>query len=121
VFQTFNLLARDSLKNVELPLVYAGVSAGNDAGWRRKRCARWVDRLRHHPNGFGGSSSGHRPGAGQSAVDHLADEPTGNLASKSGVEIMRILQDLNRAGDHRGAGDARPLHRPPLSASGAAA
>lgn len=99
VFQNFNLLARTTaLANVELPLIYSGHSNG------RQRCLEALemvglgDRVHHKPNELSGGQQ-QRVAIARALVNQpsiiLADEPTGNLDSKSGAEVMRIFQELN--------------------------
>jgi putative ABC transport system ATP-binding protein len=105
VFQTFNLLPRsDALHNVELPLIYAGVSSGE-----RKRRAKETlehvqlgDRAHHKPNELSGGQR-QRVAVARALVTRpsiiLADEPTGNLDSKTGEEIMALFEELHRQGN----------------------
>ena len=104
VFQSFNLLARTTAQtNVELPLVYAGAS-GSERVRRAREALERVglgERLGHMPNQLSGGQQ-QRVAIARALVTEpsivLADEPTGNLDSQSGVEVMKILQDLNAQG-----------------------
>jgi putative ABC transport system ATP-binding protein len=105
VFQTFNLLARsNALHNVELPLIYGGVPADE-----RRRAALealsnvgLADRVHHKPNELSGGQR-QRVAVARALVNKpsilMADEPTGNLDSKTGEEIMALFDDLYRKGN----------------------
>ncbi|HET8937077.1 MAG TPA: ABC transporter ATP-binding protein [Polyangiales bacterium] len=104
VFQSFNLLTRTSaLENVELPLLYAGVSSRE----RRQRAHSALERvglgnrLDHYPNQMSGGQQ-QRVAIARAIVNEpvviLADEPTGNLDTRTSVEIMALFQELGRAG-----------------------
>jgi putative ABC transport system ATP-binding protein len=105
VFQTFNLLPRsDALHNVELPLIYAGVSS-TERKRRAKETLEHVqlgDRAHHKPNELSGGQR-QRVAVARALVTRpsiiLADEPTGNLDSKTGEEIMALFEELHRQGN----------------------
>lgn len=105
IFQQFNLLPRTSaIHNVEIPLIYAGISNNEE---RRKKAIAMLkkvglgDRLEHMPNQLSGGQQ-QRVAIARALINYpaiiLADEPTGNLDSKTGKEIMKMFCQLNKEG-----------------------
>lgn len=105
VFQTFNLIPRTTaLDNVALPMIYAGKSKSE----RNKRAAEVLeqvglaDRMDHHPNQLSGGQR-QRVAVARALVNHpsiiLADEPTGNLDSKTSIEIMALFNEIHAKGN----------------------
>ncbi|MBK9291258.1 MAG: ABC transporter ATP-binding protein [Bacteroidetes bacterium] len=105
IFQTFNLLPRSTaLENVMLPLVYAGVSKAERIARAEKVLAdvQLSDRTHHKPNELSGGQR-QRVAIARALVNQpsilLADEPTGNLDSKTSIEIMALLEEIHRKGN----------------------
>jgi putative ABC transport system ATP-binding protein len=105
IFQTFNLLPRSTaLENVMLPLVYAGIGKSSRIEQAEKVLAnvQLTDRMKHRPNELSGGQR-QRVAIARALVNNpsilLADEPTGNLDSKTSVEIMGLLEDIHKSGN----------------------
>jgi putative ABC transport system ATP-binding protein len=105
IFQTFNLLPRsDALRNVELPLIYSGMPSEErrEVALESLRKVGLADRIHHRPNELSGGQR-QRVAVARALVNRpsilLADEPTGNLDTKTGVEILALFAELSKQGN----------------------
>jgi len=105
VFQTFNLLPRSTaLENVMLPLIYAGMGKAKrqERGIQVMEEVKLTDRMKHKPNELSGGQR-QRVAIARALVNHpaiiLADEPTGNLDSKTSIEILGLLEEIHKMGN----------------------
>lgn len=105
VFQTFNLLPRSTaLENVMLPLIYAGMGKAKrqERGNEVMEEVKLSDRMEHKPNELSGGQR-QRVAIARALVNHpaiiLADEPTGNLDSKTSIEILGLMEEIHKAGN----------------------